>query len=76
MLEFDYTPFRDINLIRIFWSMFSLFTFLRNFQTFLKNANKKVSNISKVKLGDKKRFDKEQIGAKKPLTMSNWPFTS
>ena len=75
MLEFDYTPFRDINLIRIFWSMFSLFTFLRNFQTFLKNANKKVSNISKVKLGDKKRFE-EQIGVKEQFSVTKCQFTS
>ena len=29
-----------------------------------------------VKLGDKERFDKEQIGVKEPLPMANLPFTS
>ena len=29
-----------------------------------------------VKLGDKERFDKEQIGVKKPFPMTNLQFTS
>ena len=29
-----------------------------------------------VKLGDNKRFDKEQIGVKKPSPMTNCQFTS
>ena len=28
-----------------------------------------------VKLGDKERFDKEQIGVKEPFPMTNLPFT-
>ena len=29
-----------------------------------------------VKLGDKERFDKEQIGVKEPVPMTNCQFTS
>jgi hypothetical protein len=29
-----------------------------------------------VKLGDKEQFDKEQIGVKEPLPVTNLPFTS
>ena len=29
-----------------------------------------------VKLGNKERFDKEQIGTKEPFPMTNLPFTS
>ena len=29
-----------------------------------------------VKLGNKERFDKEQIGIKEPFPMTNLPFTS
>ena len=29
-----------------------------------------------VKLGNKKRFDKEQIGIKEPFPVTNLPFTS
>jgi hypothetical protein len=29
-----------------------------------------------VKLGDKERFDKEQIGIKEPFPVTNWQFTS
>ena len=32
--------------------------------------------VRTVKLGDKERFDKEQIGAKEPFLMINLPFTS
>ena len=31
---------------------------------------------STVKLGDKERFDKEQIGVKEPFPMTNCQFTS
>ena len=35
------------------------------------------SNIpNTVKLGDKERFDKEQIGIKEPFPVTNLPFTS
>ena len=29
-----------------------------------------------VKLGNKERFDKEQIGVKEPFSVTNLPFTS
>ena len=29
-------------------------------------------DISTVKLGDKKQFDKEQIGVKEPFPVTNW----
>ena len=29
-----------------------------------------------VKLGDKERFDKEQIGVKEPFPLTNYQFTS
>ena len=32
--------------------------------------------ISTVKLGNKERFDKEQIGIKEPFSVTNLPFTS
>ena len=35
-----------------------------------------VLNLSAVKLGDKERFDKEQIGIKEPFPVTNLPFTS
>ena len=31
---------------------------------------------NKVKLGNKERFDKEQIGIKEPFPVTNLPFTS
>ena len=31
---------------------------------------------STVKLGNKERFDKEQIGVKEPFPVTNFPFTS
>ena len=33
-------------------------------------------SINTVKLGDKERFDKEQIGVKEPLPVTNCQFTS
>ena len=39
-----------------------------------KNTNSKTANT--VKLGDKKRFDKEQIGVKEPFSVTNCQFTS
>ena len=32
--------------------------------------------VSTVKLGNKERFDKEQIGIKEPFPVTNLPFTS
>ena len=32
--------------------------------------------LSTVKLGNKERFDKEQIGIKEPFPVTNLPFTS
>ena len=32
-------------------------------------------NSSTVKLGNKERFDKEQIGIKEPFPVTNLPFT-
>ena len=32
--------------------------------------------VGTVKLGNKERFDKEQIGIKEPLPVTNLPFTS
>ena len=32
--------------------------------------------MNTVKLGDKERFGKEQIGVNEPLSMTNLPFTS
>ena len=32
--------------------------------------------VHTVKLGDKKRFDKEQIGVKEPFPVTNCQFTS
>ena len=31
--------------------------------------------VGKVKVGNKERFDKEQIGIKEPLPVTNLPFT-
>ena len=41
-------------------------------------SNKYLSIISSstVKLGNKERFDKEQIGIKEPFPVTNLPFTS
>ena len=33
-------------------------------------------SLSTVKLGNKERFDKEQIGIKEPFPVTNLPFTS
>ena len=33
-------------------------------------------NSSKVKLGNKERFDKQQTGIKEPFPVTNLPFTS
>ena len=41
--------------------------FLKNFVAFLEYT---------VKLGNKERFDKEQIGIKEPFPVTNLPFTS
>ena len=40
--------------------------------------NKKfmIMYLGTVKLGNKERFDKEQIGIKKPFPVTNLPFTS
>ena len=35
-----------------------------------------IDYIYTVKLGNKKRFDKEQIGIKEPFPVTNLPFTS
>ena len=35
-----------------------------------------VLSTSTVKLGNKERFDKEQIGIKEPFPVTNLPFTS
>ena len=35
-----------------------------------------VKFASTVKLGNKERFDKEQIGIKEPFSVTNLPFTS
>ena len=35
-----------------------------------------VETYTTVKLGDKERFDKEQIGKKEPFPVTNFPFTS
>ena len=42
------------------------------------NHKKKLSfeNVSTVKLGNKERFDKEQISIKEPFPLTNLPFTS
>ena len=36
----------------------------------------KSASSSTVKLGDKERFDKEQIGVKDPFPVTNFQFTS
>ena len=36
----------------------------------------KIVVFSTVKLGNKERFDKEQIGIKEPFSVTNLPFTS
>ena len=41
-----------------------------------KNIKNEYNNDDTVKLGDKKRFEKEQIGVKKPFSMTNCQFTS
>ena len=35
-----------------------------------------LKNITTVKLGNKERFDKEQIGIKEPFPVTHLPFTS
>ena len=35
-----------------------------------------ISEVCIVKLGNKERFDKEQIGIKEPFPVTNLPFTS
>ena len=35
-----------------------------------------LSEFAVVKLGNKERFDKEQIGFKEPFPVTNLPFTS
>ena len=39
-------------------------------------TDNKATMTSAVKLGDKERFDKEQIGIKEPFPVTNLPFTS
>ena len=41
-----------------------------------KNIKNEYNNDDTVKLGDKKRFDKEQIGVKEPFSVTNCQFTS
>ena len=46
-------------------------------EVFNVNTYYKVStHSSTVKLGNKERFDKEQIGIKEPFPVTNLPFTS
>jgi hypothetical protein len=55
------------------------FIFFYNVCTIVQYENncKKRENLhSTVKLGDKERFDKEQIGVKEPFPMTNCQFTS
>ena len=40
------------------------------------NSNHQIYNHDTVKLGNKERFDKEQIGIKEPFPVTNLPFTS
>ena len=42
----------------------------------LRKMFKKFLNTYTVKLGDKERFDKEQIGVKELFPVTNLPFTS
>ena len=37
---------------------------------------KNIFRITTIKLGDKERFDKEQIGVKESLSVTNCQFTS
>ena len=39
-------------------------------------TNYYIINMNTVKLGNKERFDKEQIGIKEPFPVTNLPFTS
>ena len=41
-----------------------------------RGVEKKALLVYTVKLGNKERFDKELIGIKEPLTVTNFPFTS
>ena len=41
-----------------------------------RKLKRKVEKSDTVKLGDKERFDKEQIGVKEPFPVTNLPFTS
>jgi hypothetical protein len=55
--------------------------FGKNFAAFLENMNCSEQHFSSslaatVKLGNKERFDKEQIGIKEPYPVTNLPFTS
>ena len=42
----------------------------------MKEINLRIIQIGTVKLGNKERFDKEQIGIKEPFPVTNLPFTS
>ena len=48
--------------------------FFSNFCELVRTLVKMI--VSTVKLGDKERFDKEQIGVKEPLPVTNCQFTS
>ena len=45
-------------------------------ETTLKIVKRAARLIDTVKLGNKERFDKEQIGIKEPFPVTNLPFTS
>ena len=44
--------------------------------TYSKVPNNRAANLITVKLGNKERFDKEQIGNKEPFPVTNLTFTS
>ena len=50
----------------------SCFTMGRN----IWNKTHRINYLYTVKLGNKERFDKEQIGIKEPFPATNLPFTS
>ena len=56
----------------ILQSMFCFFEIRNNLDLRRMNSKKKCT----VKLGNKKRFDKERIGIKEPFPVTNLPFTS
>ena len=49
---------------------------MQNYLTFSAPKDCFIENWYTVKLGNKERFDKEQIGIKEPFPVTNEPFTS